>query len=49
MGWFEEDGQFKGNNLNIETILAAKGETVKKFITNETMEFLAEWAEKEAK
>ena len=28
LGWFESDGQYKGNNTNIETILASKGEKV---------------------
>lgn len=28
LGWFENDGVYKGKNINIETILADKGETV---------------------
>ena len=40
LGWFEDDGVYKGSNTNIETILAAKGEKVNKFISDETMEFL---------
>ena len=42
LGWFEADGVYKGTNTNIEQILAAKGEKVQKFISDETMEFLME-------
>ena len=28
LGWFENDGVYKGKNINIETLLADKGETV---------------------
>lgn len=42
LGWFENDGVYRGNNKNIENILSDKGEKVQKFISDETMEFLAE-------
>jgi protein import protein ZIM17 len=42
LGWFESDGVYKGTNTNIENILAAKGEKVQKFISDESMEFLME-------
>ena len=44
LGWFEEDGVYKGKNLNIEEIMRQKGESVTKFVNEQGMEFLDEEA-----
>ena len=34
LGWFENDGVFKGKSINIETILAEKGQSVQTFLSD---------------
>ena len=40
LGWFEKDGQFKGNKINVETLLKQKGENVIKFISEDGLEII---------
>ena len=40
MGWFEDDGIYKGRNINIETIMAEQGESVLKFVSDQGVEFV---------
>ena len=40
LGWFEDDGVFKGRAVNVETILKQKGEHVHKFISEEGLEII---------
>ena len=39
LGWFEADGKYKGNKVNIESILKDKGESVHKFVSGDSIEF----------
>ena len=34
LGWFENDGVYKGNNINIETIMKDKGIDVVRFVND---------------
>ena len=40
LGWFEKDGVYRGNNVNVETLLKDKGLTVHKYISQEGVEFV---------
>ena len=41
LGWFEENGLYKGNNVNIESILKQKGEKVIKYISEDGLEIIS--------
>ena len=41
LGWFEENGLYKGNNINIESILKQKGEKVIKYISEDGLEIIS--------
>ena len=40
LGWFEQDGVYRGKSINVETLLKNKGLHVHKFISDESIEFL---------
>ena len=41
LGWFEENGLYKGKNINIESILKEKGEKVIKYISEDGLEIIS--------
>ena len=42
LGWFENDGVYKGKSQNIESILKDKGQKVMKYVSEDSLEFVDE-------